>query len=161
MSDAAGARPPRRRWLIIALAVSLVVNVFLIGGIAGTITLIHAHYGPPGPLERVAAGLDLTAPQETAFRQFQTTLRDRGRAMHRAERKIWRTLADPATGTDKVAALVQDGATNKAGFEKDTSAAFSRFLTSLTPAQRAEFISRLEALRRYRGPFHLFKRPFR
>ena len=160
MSDAAGARPSRRRWLIVALTVSLAVNLFLIGGIAGTLTLIRAEIGPPGPLERVARRLNLDPAQEAAFRHLQTTMLQSGRAMRQANGKIWSALAAPATGTAKIGALLDQGVANKTAFEKNMAAAFGQFLMALTPAQRTEFITRLEALHR-RGPFHVFSRLFR
>lgn len=158
MSEVAGARPTRRRGLIIALTVSLAVNLFLIGGIAGTIHLIRAEMGPRRFLEHAAATLHLTPDQQAALQHFQATMRERGRVMRHSNHEVWRALADPSTGNDKVAGLLDQGLANKTAFEKDMTTAFGQFLTSLTPAQRAEFISRVEAQRRYHGPFNLFKR---
>ncbi|MGH6988943.1 MAG: periplasmic heavy metal sensor [Stellaceae bacterium] len=161
MTDVPGARPPRRRWAIIALVISLIVNLFLIGGIAGTISLVHARFGPPGPLERAARHLNLSPTQNADLNQLETMMHRRGRNMHHAEHRIWMALADPKIGTDKVNQLLQQGLANKTGFETYMSAAFGRFLGALTPAQRTEFITRLEAFHRHRGPLHLFARLFR
>jgi uncharacterized membrane protein len=161
MTAAAPARPPRRRWPIVALAASLIVNLFLIGGIAGTLSLIRAQFGPPGPLARAAARLNLSPSQDADLHHLETTLRQRGRKMHEAERTIWAGLADPTIGNDKVGQLLQQGLANKTGFETDMTAAFGQFLGALTPTQRTEFISRLAAFHHRKGPLHLFARLFR
>jgi hypothetical protein len=161
MSEAAGTTPSRRRWLNVVLTVSLAVNLFLIGGIAGTMTLMRAEMAPGRPLERAAVPMKLDAAQDAAFRNLQTVMRQRGRAMRQANQTLWTALADPSTGNDKIAGLLDEGVRNKTGFENDTATAFGQFLTSLTPTQRTEFIGRLRALHRSHGPLHLFRRLFR
>ncbi len=53
MTDVVGTRPSRRRWLIVALAVSVALNLFFIGMIAGH---MHGRH-PPQPSAQRASDL--------------------------------------------------------------------------------------------------------
>jgi uncharacterized membrane protein len=142
MSDAAGTQPSRRRWLLIALTVSLAFNLFLVGVFAGH---MHTRHGPPmGPHERfahIAAELGLNDTQKAAFGQFETVLRQHGGTMHRANMAAWAKIADPATGADQIAALLSGTVKNRTEFQQDVADAMGKFLASLTPQQRASFIA--------------------
>lgn len=143
MTDGAGTPPSRRRWLIVALTVSLAVNLFLIGMFAGSMR--HHHGPPPGPHERfegIAAELGLNDAQKAAFDQFTTTLRQQGGAMRRANLAAWTKIADPATSSDQITALLNETVKNRGDFQQDVANAMGKFLTSLTPDQRATFIEK-------------------
>jgi uncharacterized membrane protein len=158
MTAADGIRPARRRWLIGALVVSLAVNLFLIGVAVGTIALVRAESGPPGWLARVAERLQLTPAQLEAFRHFQAVARQHGHAMRETNGKIWATLGDPATKPDQIAGLIDESVKNRTQFQQEVATAFGQFLTSLTPEQRARFISGARAAHRFRGPMRLLHR---
>lgn len=142
MSDAVGTRPSRRRWLIVVLTVSLALNLFFIGVFAGH---MQGRHGPPlGPHERfahIAADLELSDAQKAAFGQFQTVLRQRGGAMRSADVAVWTKIADPATNPDQIAGLLAETVKNRTAFQQDVADAMGKFLASLTPQQRANFIA--------------------
>jgi Spy/CpxP family protein refolding chaperone len=143
MTDGAGTPPSRRRWLIVALTVSLAINLFLIGLFAGSMR--HHHGPPPGPHERfeqIAADLGLNDAQKAAFGQFTTTLREQGGAMRRANMAAWTKIADPSTGPDQIAALLNGTVKNRTDFQQDVANSLGKFLTALTPEQRATFIEK-------------------
>jgi uncharacterized membrane protein len=144
VTDAAGTRSSRRRWLIIALTVSVALNLFLVGVFASH---MHRHRGPPPQamaprerLEHIAADLELNDAQKAAFGQFETTLRQHGATMRRANMADWAKIAEPATGPDQIAPLLADTVKNRTAFQQDVADAMGKFLASLTPAQRAAFI---------------------
>jgi uncharacterized membrane protein len=142
MSDAAGARPSRRRWLIVALTVSLALNLFFVGVFAGH--RLGRHGPPMGPHEHfagIAADLGLNDAQKAAFSQFETVLRQHGGAMRHANMEAWGKIADPATSPDQIAALLAGTVESRTAFQQDVAGAMGKFLTSLTPQQRATFIA--------------------
>jgi uncharacterized membrane protein len=155
MTDAAGTSPSRRRWLIVALTVSVALNLFLIGVFAGH---MHRHHGPPpqamAPRERfehIADNLGLNDAQKAAFGQFETVLRQHGATMRRANMADWAKIAEPATGPDQIAPLLADTVKNRTAFQQEVAAAMGKFLASLTPAQRASFIEEARSTGRH-GP---------
>jgi uncharacterized membrane protein len=141
MTDGAGTRPSRRRWPIVALTVSVALNLFLIGLFAGSMR--HHHGPPPGLHERfahIAAALGLNDAQKAAFDQFTTTLHKQASAMRAANMEAWAKIADPGTGPDQIAALLNSTVKNRTDFQQDVANALGKFLASLTPEQRATFI---------------------
>ncbi len=146
MTDAAGTPPSRRRWLIVVVAVSVALNMFFIGAIAGHMHGRHPHPPPPGQFgqherfERIAADLGLNDAQKAAFQQFQTVMRQHGTAMRAAITAAWAKIADPATKPDEFPALLDGMVKSRTDFQQDLAGAMGKFLASLTPAQRAEFI---------------------
>jgi uncharacterized membrane protein len=142
MSDAAGTHPSRRRWLIVVVAVSIALNLFFVGMVAGHFR--HRHRLPVmnqrERFERIAADLNLNDVQTAAFRQFQTTLRTNGAAMRAANAAAWARIADPATSPDQITTLLASTVKNRTEFQQDIANAMGKFLGSLTPTQRATFV---------------------
>jgi uncharacterized membrane protein len=142
MSDAAGTLPSRRRWLIVVVAVSIALNLFFIGMVAGHFR--HRHRLAPlnqrERFERIAADLKMSDPQRAAFQRFQTILRANGAAMRAANAAAWARIADPETSTDQISELLNSTVKNRNEFQQDVANAMGKFLASLTPAQRANFI---------------------
>lgn len=141
MTDVAGTPPSRRRWLLVALTVSVALNLFLLGVIAG-----HMHHGPPPQLgqrerfERIAGRLGLNGAQNTAFQQFEGTMRRNGAAMRAASAATWAKIGDPGTEPGQIAALIQETMKARTQFQQDTATAFGTFLSTLTARQRATFV---------------------
>jgi uncharacterized membrane protein len=150
-----------RRGLIIALVVSLGVNLFVVGALFGAFVLgqrMHAfHPGPRqlGPLW--AAASDLPPERQQAFRQaLRGAAGEVGgelRQARQARREAWLSLKsepfDPAAVT---AALGR-----ARGLEMQARAEVERrivdFAAALTPAERARLAERLaHAGPRRRGP---------
>lgn len=142
MTDAAGTGSSRRRWLIVALTVSVALNLFFVGVIAG-----HVHFRhPPPPLaqrerfEHIAGDLGLNDTQLAAFQQFQSAMRLHGASMRATNSAIWAKIADPTTAPDQIRGLLSGTVKSRAEFQQDTADALAKFLSSLTPDQRATFI---------------------
>jgi len=151
MTDAAGASPPRRRWLIVALTVSLALNLFLVGVFAGHVHR-HPHLASMNQRERlqhIADGLSLNDAQKAAFAQLETAMRQHGAAMRRANMAAWAKVADPATPPDQIAALLAGSVKNRTAFQQEISDALGKFLATLTPEQRANFVDEMRIASRH------------
>ncbi|HEY5208352.1 MAG TPA: hypothetical protein VIJ42_02785 [Stellaceae bacterium] len=162
MSDAAGTRASRRGWLFFAvLTISLALNLFFLGVIAGSLPAMHHEGRGHDRFERIVGGMALSPPQLAAFRDFQKILRQHGAAMHRANMGVWTKIADPATGQDQLAPLLDSAVKNRDDFQHDVSGALTKFLGLLTPAQRAEFVREARATPHPHGPLHRLRELFR
>ncbi|HEX4112384.1 MAG TPA: periplasmic heavy metal sensor [Stellaceae bacterium] len=155
MTDVAGARPPRRRWpVIVALTVSVALNLFFVGVIAGSMSVLHHGGNVHDRFEQIVGEMALSPGQRAAFRDFQATLRQHGAAMHRANMAIWSKIADPSTGQDQIAALLDSTVQNRTKFQQDVVASLEKFLAALTPEQRAAFVSKARNTPHPHGPLH-------
>jgi uncharacterized membrane protein len=130
----------RGRLVWVALALSLTLNVFFIGGLVWVKTFMR----PPSFSERLHAfgeTLQLTGPQRQAFNQFIHQLRQHARAAREANQpllaQIWTELAKPAPDNDLVTKLGAQVNDNRTAFQKEASSELLTFLKTLTPEQRA------------------------
>jgi len=139
--------PKRRRGVIIALVVSLVFNVFFVGGLIGHL-VFHVQFGHPpmGPIqrfERASHEMGLGGAQLAAFNGMIATLHKHRRETFQKNRplfdKIWDQLAKPQPDEKTIADLLAQADANHVAFQKDATAAMESFLATLTPQQRAQF----------------------
>jgi len=142
MSDAVGTRRSRLRWWLGALALSLALNLFFLGMVAGHFRHRHrlAALSQRERFERIAADLNMNDTQTAAFQQFQTILRVDGAQMRSANASSWARMADPATTPDQITALLTGTVKKRTEFQQHAADAMAKFLATLTPAQRATFI---------------------
>ncbi len=139
------ASDPRTGWrgrlVWIALALSLTLNVFFVGGLVWVRTFMHP---PPPPLERMqrlGETLNLTPDQHVAFEQFVRGLRQRARAVRESTRplvlQIWAELAKPAPDDAQVTKLGEQVNGDRIAFQHEVSVAMLSFIKTLNPEQRA------------------------
>lgn len=139
----AGPRSARRGMLVwIALAVSLTLNVCVIGGVLWSMVIMH----PETPAQRFlhfGRQLDLSGDQTKAFEEFGRTVRERDRALHEANgpllEQVWSEWAKPTADQAVISRLVEQATENRLAYQKDVAAALTTFLASLTPEQRSRF----------------------
>ncbi len=131
----------RGRLIWIALALSLALNVFFVGGLAW----VKMAGGPPPPIERLRVlshSLDLNNDQNLAFEQFLRVIRLRGRYMRETNQpllaKIWTEMAKPAPDDEQVARLSAEVNGNRETFQKEATTAFLAFMKTLSPEQRTK-----------------------
>ena len=145
----AGSLPSRQRWIVIALTISIIINLFFVGIFVGSMgsgpSLMHER------LERIVRQMGLTAQQNTAFRQFEATLGQRT-VTRTANAAIWAKVADPATKQDEIVALLDGVAKNRMEAQHQVAVSMARFLSILTPEQRATFIEEARTSPHPRGP---------
>ncbi len=139
--------PKRRRGVVIALIVSLAINVFFVAGLIGHF-VFHAEFGHPpmGPIqrfERASHEMNLSGAQLTAFNGMIATLRQHRRETFQKNRplfdQIWDQLAKPQPDEKAIADLLAQADANHLAFQKDATAAMESFLAALSPQQRAQF----------------------
>lgn len=147
-----GRAPRRSRGLIVALALSLTLNLFIAGGLIWA----HEHFRRPlPPIQRfivIGRKLDLNDAQHAAFQHMIVVMRQRGRAQfqqnHPIFDQVWDQLAKPQPDEKAIDGLIDRVDENHRAFQKDMTAALEEFLATLTSEQRAQFAD----LAKYRRP---------
>jgi uncharacterized membrane protein len=144
-SLAAGdVRPGARSWLLwLALVISLVLNAFLVGTLVWWINASRIET-PSERFEQIGRELKLNEDQRDAFQQFIIEMRRNGRQLHDSNeplaQKIWDELAKPQPDLASIDQFVDQATENRRVFQKGMGAALSRFLGTLSPAQRNQFV---------------------
>lgn len=136
-------RGARRGWALwIALALSLTLNVFVLGG------LFWSMMAPPreAPAERLVAAartLDLTPDQQAALRQFASNARQMRRSLIETNaplfRQMWTEMAKPQPDETEIARLTNSALENRRLFQRKMTANVMTFLATLSPDQRQRF----------------------
>jgi len=141
----------RRRLVWIALALSLTLNVFFIGGLMWTKTFVRPPLAPIERLQRLGQSLNLDDRQQQAFEQFIRVIRQRGRDMRENNqallKQIWTELAKPNPDNDLVARLGGQVNDNRVAFQKEASAALLAFTKELQPEQRSQLAETAQSAR--------------
>ena len=136
----------RGRFVLIAFALSLTLNIFFVAGLIWTRTMDHPT--PPALVaverfEKIAKDLNLAGDQLAAFQQFDQAFRDRQRQLREQNRPIadavWNELAQAQPDPAKVAGLIDQATENRRAAQKDDTAALMTFLATLSPDQRTQF----------------------
>lgn len=149
-----------RRALTIALVVSVVLNLFLIGAIVGAMRFAGHMHGPamrpPGPLWAAADGL--SPDRRRAFRQAL-----RGEVggvggklieVRRARREAWLGLSADRFEPAVVAAALERARTLEFTARADVERRVLAFAATLTPAERATLAAGLARAHPGSGPRH-------
>jgi uncharacterized membrane protein len=140
-----------RRGLLVALVVSLAVNLFLLGGLAGAALMGLAHHRPPAPgpgrMHAIgrALGADRQQAWETAVRGAVQTARPQLRQARDLRRQAWGELAsDPANPQAAMAALDQSRAleSQARGIMDRAVVAFAAGLPARDRAKLAQALAR-------------------
>jgi Spy/CpxP family protein refolding chaperone len=151
VSVASGApRTARRgehsRLLIAVLVISLVLNLCFI---AATVWF-RLHAPPAGRnlaerYQEIASQLDLDAQQRAAFDRYIAAMRGRADQMRQETDPLmgagWDELAKPQPDEAKVTQLFDQAAEKRRGFQHDATAQTLALLATLSPEQRAKFIT--------------------
>lgn len=157
----------KRRWMVIALAVSLVANVALVGFLAGAASrpalwsrsLLDPAVGLTQllrflPDERRETVLrDALVDRRELRRRVGASVRD----MRRAQRTLHRALTAQPFDPDAVTDVLADFREHFAASQTGSHSAFVAVAERLTPEERRRFVRSVEGKRRNRGrpPKHL------
>jgi uncharacterized membrane protein len=132
----------RARLVWIALALSLTLNVFFVGGLVWMKLSAHPPMPPIERMQRIGQALDLNDDQRIALDQFLRVIRLRGRFLRETNQplleRIWTELAKPTPDDDAVAKLGAEIEQNRTTFSHELTAALMSFVKTLTPEQRAK-----------------------
>lgn len=128
-----------RRWLWIALGVSLALNVLAGGYIAGSLWT-REHRGT----ERIAETLDLDAAQQAAFERHLRSMRE-GYRRYRDEtrpllQQALRELAKPQPDEAAVEQILDEGLSRRRTLQHEYTRSIRAFLETLAPDQRERFV---------------------
>jgi uncharacterized membrane protein len=130
----------RARLVWIALALSLALNVFFVGGLTWMKLSAHPPLPPMERMLRIGQALDLNDDQRLALDQFVRVIRLRGRYQRESNQplleRIWAELAKPAPDDDAIAKLGAEIEQNRATFQHEAAAALLSFVKTLSPEQR-------------------------
>lgn len=137
----------RARLVWIALALSLTLNLFFVGGLAWT--RLYAHPLPPMErMQRLGQALNLNDDQRLAFDQFLRVIRLRGSYLHETNQplldRMWGEIAKPTPDDDVLTKLGAEIETNRQTFQHELAAAFQTFMKTLTPEQRTQLAERVK-----------------
>ncbi len=130
---------PKGRLVRVALALSLALNVFFVGGLVYS-KLVR----PTPPLIMLGRQLNLEPDQRKAFQGFIQIVRLKGAALREANlalgRKIWNELSQPTPDPQKLTALFTEIANNRRDYQTAVGTALLPFLETLSIEQRQRFV---------------------
>jgi Spy/CpxP family protein refolding chaperone len=140
-----------RRWLWIALGVSLALNILAAGYVAGALW----PRGRPGP-ERMADALDLAPAQRTAFERHLRSMREEHRRYREETRPLlqrsWQELAKPQPDEAALDRLFEEGIAKRRALQRENARSLRSFLETLEPGQRQRFLELMQERAERRGP---------
>jgi uncharacterized membrane protein len=126
----------------IALALSLTLNVFFVGGLMWMKMSGRAPMPPIERMHRLGDSLNLNDDQRQAFDQFLRVVRLRGRYARETNQplidRIWGEIAKANPDDDLVGKLGAEVNGNRQTFQKEAASAFFDFAKTLSPEQRAK-----------------------
>jgi Spy/CpxP family protein refolding chaperone len=134
---------PRSRLLWLALGLSLVLNAFLVGTLVWWVNA-NRLMPPAERFQQIGRELNLNDDQRDAFQQLVIEMRRNGRTLHDSNEplieKIWGEMGKPQADLASIDRLVDQATENRRAYQRSMAGALSRFLSSLTPEQRSQFV---------------------
>jgi uncharacterized membrane protein len=134
--------------LTVALCLSLLLNVFFIGGAFwARMHLPHPLMAPAQRIEEVARQLELTPDQRIAFDRFIRTLRMRTRHLRELNESLfadtWSEYAKAQPDPAVIEQAIEESGKNRHAYQIEISQAMRTFLASLNDEQRARFVEQI------------------
>jgi uncharacterized membrane protein len=134
----------RGRLLWVALALSLTLNVFFVGGLVWSRVTMPSPETPAERFAQIGRELGLSPDQRDSFQQFIIEVRKHTRQLREMNQplvaKVWNELGKAQPDQGMIATLVDKATENRHAYQKEMTAALSRFLAELSPDQRAKFV---------------------
>jgi Spy/CpxP family protein refolding chaperone len=142
-TDAAARRS--RLWIAL-LAVSLVLNLcFIAGAVWSRLNPPPARVDLAERYRQMAAQLDLDPQQRAAFDRYVGAIRNRTDQMRQETDPLmsaaWQELGKPQPDNAKVAQLFDEAAEKRRATQHEATSQTIELLSTLSPAQRAKFVS--------------------
>lgn len=138
-------RPARQHLLRVALALSLVLNLFFVVGAAWTRMHAPRHPGIARRFHQIESQLALDPTQRRAFDRYAATIESGLRGMHQRIAPLvgeaWNEMAKPQTTPAEVMRVFDRVRAERRGFEQELTTATLAFLARLSPAQRQKFVA--------------------
>jgi uncharacterized membrane protein len=134
-----------RRLLWAVLAVSLVFNALMLGAFLWVRFHVEMPVPPAQRMQEIAKELNLNDDQRDAFQRFIVDMRQNTRHLRESNepliRSIWEEIAKPQPDLDLINRSIDQATENRHNYQKTMTAALTRFLATLSPDQRGEFIN--------------------
>lgn len=134
----------RGRLFWAALALSLTLNIFFVGGLVWSKIAIPPVPTPAERFAQVATELKLSPDQHDAFQRFMLEVRQHGRHLrennHPLIDRVWGELAKPQPDQAFIASLIDQATENRHAYQKEMSTVLIQFLATLSQDQRNQFV---------------------
>jgi uncharacterized membrane protein len=144
MAEASSPATRRAKGLWIALALSLTLNVFVLGGLGWR--MLAAPPRPLTPVERLmdaGRSLDLTADQRAALQSFGAEAREATLSLRAANaplmRQMWEEMAKPQADAAAISRFADQALDNRRDYQRKMAANLMTFAATLSPDQRKHF----------------------
>jgi uncharacterized membrane protein len=129
--------------LWVALALSVTLNVFLVGGLVWAM-LGTERMGPPTQrFLAIGRSLDLNDGQRAALKSFATTAREASRTLRDGNsplmQQIWTEMAKPSPDTAAISRYADAATQNRRVYQTSMTNGLLTFLATLSPEQRSRF----------------------
>jgi uncharacterized membrane protein len=143
VADAAD-RPQRRRLsLWIALALSLTLNVCLVGGLVWAMFAAEPMSAPAERFVAIGRGLNLDPQQRTALVAFEAKALEATRQLRESNapvmRQIWNEMAQSKPDEAAISRLTDEAIQNRRTYQGKMTSGLLAFLATLSPEQRSQF----------------------
>jgi uncharacterized membrane protein len=149
-----------RRGLLIALIVSLAVNLFVLGGLAGAVLMGFPLHRPPppqgGPPRLAALGAALTPAQreawQSAIRESAETAGPKLRQARLLRDQAWRSMSADPVDTQAVLAALNQSRTLELQARSEMDRSVVGFAATLPASERGKLAEALSRGRRHGPP---------
>ncbi len=139
------AARPARRLVWAALILSLLLNLMFIGGLVWLRSAAERARGPGERIVHAARELNLTSAQQEALAQFRLDLRRSSRTLKEKNVPVldgyFDEVAKASPDREAIARTVDQADGNRRAFQSDLTNALLRFMATLSPEQRAQFVA--------------------
>jgi Spy/CpxP family protein refolding chaperone len=134
----------RRRWLWVALATSVALNILLGAYVVGG----HWHHpGRPGGSGGIAKELKFTPEQRAAYERYKQAAEEGRRRFRQEARPLiqqsWREIAKPELNQAELDRLFEESTEKRRGLQRETVRSMREFFQTLDPEQRTRFVEYL------------------
>ena len=152
LAEGARSQGSRGRLWWLLLVVSLVLNFAFIGTSLWLRFTSPDLATPEQRFQQVAHELGLNDDQRDALREFAIEVRRGTRHLKESNdpilKRVWEEMTKPQPDQAQVAAFVDQATENRRAYQKEMIPALAKFLATLSPEQRQQFVELSER----RGP---------
>ena len=143
VADAAERPRQRRLGLWIAFALSLTLNVCMVGGLVWAMLAAEPVTAPAERFVAIGRSLQLDPQQRSALAAFESTALEATHNLRQSNspvmQQIWNEMAESKPDEAKISQLIDEAIQNRRTYQGKMTSALLTFLATLSPEQRTEF----------------------
>jgi uncharacterized membrane protein len=144
LAEAAGKPGSRGRLVWTALVLSLVLNVFFVGGLIWSRVYAERPATAAERFQQVATEMNFAGGEGERFQQFFQTVQRDTQQLRESNRplmqRIWSELGKEHPDQAAINQLIDQATENRHAYQKQMATALAGFLATLTPEQRSRFV---------------------